>query len=692
MKAEGLDYSTSAWRSWRALEPPKPLRDLRLCQTLQQLRRLLPLGEESIRPKSIAREMFEGFRSFSDYVREHHLERAEALLLRHLHGVYRLLSLLAQDRRRPRDGALPRRHAAPGRLEPPRGTGADGGTPVRPGSGDGRPGTTPPAARGATGRHAGHPDLHRGHRHALLCVPRAWSIGDDEAALALPRPPTPTASPGRRRACGPPARPTAPRWLAPAGSGSAQPAPHPRAPRTVALAVHRCSSTPRASTRPGGGVLRVDLPGSREAGEPLIQLMRLAAGLAAPSTRGRVPRRPRRGRRGCAWERGQDSRATSKGVAAGWPCPRPVPVEGPLRLPRRTGTRSWSAPASSAPGPRGTCASAGQRVLLLDASGPAQRARSSGGESRITRTDLRRRRRVHAHGVGLAHGLALAVVARGAAGPPRRSACCCSSAGASRTSTRASRCIERLKPAARPAGPRASSRSAGRRSLGRHRAGALRAGARRADGAAGGADAGRGARGRGRDYRLAADRAARGRRRRSTASARPRARRCAPTLRLRLRPLAAESLSVAARRSHLPHSPGSLLLRAARAATTRFQPGTCPAGRTSTTATSTTACPTSRRAASRSRTTGTAPPIDPDTGDRSPPRRARGRACVHGVRFPALARARGGIPRLPVREQLQWRLPDRPPSALAERAASSAPAPATASSTAPRSDATRPTC
>jgi len=35
------------------------------------------VGEENIRPKSIAREMFEGFRSFSDYVQEYDLERAE---------------------------------------------------------------------------------------------------------------------------------------------------------------------------------------------------------------------------------------------------------------------------------------------------------------------------------------------------------------------------------------------------------------------------------------------------------------------------------------------------------------------------------------------------------------------------------------------------------------------------------------
>ena len=65
---------------------------------IQRLRRRHPwVGEENIRPKSIAREMFEGFRSFSDYVREYDLERAEGLLLRHLNSVYKVLSQTVPD-------------------------------------------------------------------------------------------------------------------------------------------------------------------------------------------------------------------------------------------------------------------------------------------------------------------------------------------------------------------------------------------------------------------------------------------------------------------------------------------------------------------------------------------------------------------------------------------------------------------
>jgi hypothetical protein len=41
--------------------------------------------------------MFEGFRSFSDYVQEYDLERAEGLLLRHLDRVYKVLSQTVPD-------------------------------------------------------------------------------------------------------------------------------------------------------------------------------------------------------------------------------------------------------------------------------------------------------------------------------------------------------------------------------------------------------------------------------------------------------------------------------------------------------------------------------------------------------------------------------------------------------------------
>jgi superfamily II RNA helicase len=96
MKAEGLDYD-QRMEELEKLEHPKPLRDF-VYATFNAFADRHPwVGEDDIRPKSIAREMFEGFRSFSDYVQEYDLERAEGLLLRHLNSVYKVLSQTVPD-------------------------------------------------------------------------------------------------------------------------------------------------------------------------------------------------------------------------------------------------------------------------------------------------------------------------------------------------------------------------------------------------------------------------------------------------------------------------------------------------------------------------------------------------------------------------------------------------------------------
>jgi superfamily II RNA helicase len=96
MKAEGLDYD-QRMEQLEKLEHPKPLRDL-VYSTFNAFAERHPwVGEENIRPKSIAREMFEGFRSFADYVQEYDLERAEGLLLRHLNSVYKVLGQTVPD-------------------------------------------------------------------------------------------------------------------------------------------------------------------------------------------------------------------------------------------------------------------------------------------------------------------------------------------------------------------------------------------------------------------------------------------------------------------------------------------------------------------------------------------------------------------------------------------------------------------
>jgi len=79
------------------LEYPKPNRDF-IYSTFNAFADRHPwVGQENIRPKSIAREMFEEFRSFSDYIKIYELQRAEGVLLRHLSNVYKALTQTVPD-------------------------------------------------------------------------------------------------------------------------------------------------------------------------------------------------------------------------------------------------------------------------------------------------------------------------------------------------------------------------------------------------------------------------------------------------------------------------------------------------------------------------------------------------------------------------------------------------------------------
>ncbi len=96
MKAEGLDYDQRI-EKLATLEHPKPQREF-VYSTINEFSDRHPwVGQENIRPKSIAREMYEGFRSFADYVQEYDLERAEGLLVRHLNSAYKTLVQTVPD-------------------------------------------------------------------------------------------------------------------------------------------------------------------------------------------------------------------------------------------------------------------------------------------------------------------------------------------------------------------------------------------------------------------------------------------------------------------------------------------------------------------------------------------------------------------------------------------------------------------
>jgi superfamily II RNA helicase len=91
MKMEGIDFDKRI-EELEKLEYPKPNREF-IYATFNAFADRHPwVGQENIRPKSIAREMFESFRSFSDYIRDYELQRAEGLLLRHLSRVHKTLT------------------------------------------------------------------------------------------------------------------------------------------------------------------------------------------------------------------------------------------------------------------------------------------------------------------------------------------------------------------------------------------------------------------------------------------------------------------------------------------------------------------------------------------------------------------------------------------------------------------------
>jgi hypothetical protein len=191
MKADGVEYE-QRMAELEKLEYPKPLRDF-IYETFNMFADAHPwVGEENIRPKSIAREMFEQFRSFDEYVLDYELQRSEGLLLRHLNSVYKVLSQTVPDgvktpevvemelylrmllRRvdssledeweRMRDPAYQAGLATP----------------------DGRPGDLrPPGSEAVADRTQDTRAFTAAIRTEIFTFLRAWSRGADEAALAV---------------------------------------------------------------------------------------------------------------------------------------------------------------------------------------------------------------------------------------------------------------------------------------------------------------------------------------------------------------------------------------------------------------------------------------------------------------------------------------------------------------------------
>jgi len=90
MKAKGMEYD-ARMAELEKVEYPKPNRDF-VYATFNDFAARHPwVGQENIRPKSVAREMVEKFMTFADYVREYELQRSEGLLLRYLSETYKTL-------------------------------------------------------------------------------------------------------------------------------------------------------------------------------------------------------------------------------------------------------------------------------------------------------------------------------------------------------------------------------------------------------------------------------------------------------------------------------------------------------------------------------------------------------------------------------------------------------------------------
>jgi hypothetical protein len=91
MKAAGVEYEERI-AELDKMTYPKPNADF-IYATFNDFAKQHPwVSIENIRPKSIAREMYEGFFSFNDYITEYGLSRSEGLLLRYLSDVYRTLT------------------------------------------------------------------------------------------------------------------------------------------------------------------------------------------------------------------------------------------------------------------------------------------------------------------------------------------------------------------------------------------------------------------------------------------------------------------------------------------------------------------------------------------------------------------------------------------------------------------------
>lgn len=90
MKAAGIEYD-ERMAKLDQIDVPKPNVEL-VYGTFEEFRKHHPwVGNENVRPKSIARDLYEQGLSFKEYVKEYGLQRSEGVLLRYLSSAYKTM-------------------------------------------------------------------------------------------------------------------------------------------------------------------------------------------------------------------------------------------------------------------------------------------------------------------------------------------------------------------------------------------------------------------------------------------------------------------------------------------------------------------------------------------------------------------------------------------------------------------------
>src|SRR5690606_29900709 len=90
-KQQGIEYEERIAKL-DELEYPKPQKEFIYGTFAQFILKHPWVGQESIRPKSIVREMVENYIDFPGYIKLYDLERSEGVLLRHVASVHKVLA------------------------------------------------------------------------------------------------------------------------------------------------------------------------------------------------------------------------------------------------------------------------------------------------------------------------------------------------------------------------------------------------------------------------------------------------------------------------------------------------------------------------------------------------------------------------------------------------------------------------